>query len=81
MQEEKDSASSNSYKVRAYSKAISAIGQLPEQVRSVEQVRHASSSSPHPLLHSYVFLQLEGIGVRIAKRIDAYLSGTSYVRG
>ncbi|KAH0831993.1 hypothetical protein J3R83DRAFT_12895 [Lanmaoa asiatica] len=58
MEEEKASVSSNSYKVRAYSKAISAIGQLPEQVRSVEQ--------------------LEGIGARIAKRIDAYLSGTPY---
>lgn len=43
MEEEKASASSNSYKVRAYVKAITAIGQLPEQVRSVEQVRHASS--------------------------------------
>ncbi|KAF8555750.1 hypothetical protein OG21DRAFT_823765 [Imleria badia] len=61
LEEEKASASSNSYKVRAYSKAITAIGQLPEQVRSVEQVRH-----------------LDGIGVRIAKRIDAYLSGTPY---
>ncbi|KAI9573661.1 hypothetical protein HD554DRAFT_2167226 [Boletus coccyginus] len=58
MEEERASTSSNSYKVRAYSKAISAIGQLPEQVRSVDQ--------------------LEGIGVRIAKRIDAYLSGTPY---
>ncbi|KAG9315847.1 hypothetical protein JVU11DRAFT_3496 [Chiua virens] len=67
MEEEKASTSSNSYKVRAYSKAISAIGQLPEQVRSVEQVKHASSS-----------LSLEGIGVRISKRIEAYLSGTPY---
>ncbi|KAG8214535.1 hypothetical protein J3R82DRAFT_9596 [Butyriboletus roseoflavus] len=58
MEEEKASASSNSYKLLAYSKAISAIGRLPEQVRSVEQ--------------------LEGIGPRIAKRIDAYLSGTPY---
>ncbi|KAF8442991.1 hypothetical protein L210DRAFT_3151472 [Boletus edulis BED1] len=61
MEEEKTSASSNSYKVRAYSKAITAIGQLPEQVRFVEQVSH-----------------LEGIGVRIAKRINAYLSGIPY---
>lgn len=36
---------------------------------------------PAHLLQSHELLQLEGIGLRIAKRIDAYLSGIPYVRG
>ncbi|KAF9220891.1 hypothetical protein BS17DRAFT_820090 [Gyrodon lividus] len=61
MDEEKASESTNAFKVRAYARAIKAIGQLQEPVRSVEQVR-----------------DLNGVGVRIASRVDAFLSGTPY---
>ncbi|KAF8843370.1 hypothetical protein BDN67DRAFT_1066966 [Paxillus ammoniavirescens] len=61
MEEEKASEPPNTFKVRAYARAIKAIGQLPEPVHSVEQVRN-----------------LSGVGVRIANRVDAFLSGVPY---
>ncbi|KIJ17629.1 hypothetical protein PAXINDRAFT_129848 [Paxillus involutus ATCC 200175] len=61
MEEEKASEPPNTFKVRAYARAIKAIGQLPEPVRSAEQVRN-----------------LNGVGIRIANRVDAFLSGIPY---
>ncbi|KAG6332478.1 hypothetical protein ID866_6612 [Astraeus odoratus] len=60
-EEEEAMETRNPYKVRAFERAIKAISDLQEPVRSAAQVR-----------------RLSGIGERIAKRIDAFLSNVPY---
>jgi hypothetical protein len=78
------SATRNVYKVRAFATAIKAISQLDRPIRTAAEaksVSHPSSCLGDDLPHDWACRQLKGVGVGIAKRIEAFLSGSEYVRG
>ena len=79
LKEEDSSPTRNGYKVRSFQAAIAAIHEHDKPIRSgKEAIKVRTAWSPLNRT-TYCTIQLRGIGLGIANRIDFFLQGKEYV--